>query len=70
MKGVKMFKNGDSFFYILKRYYNENGINKKEYYVSRYTYCQKWDYCFDRTLMFTNQQDAENKAQFLNKMAK
>ena len=64
-------KEGDTFYYILKRYWscNENGkdVEHLEFNVFAYEFSRKWHHCFDENLMFLNRNDAEKKAREMTK---
>lgn len=65
LKGTEL-KDGDTFYYVLKRYWsrNENGKDTEhlEFNVFAYQFDNRWHHCFDESLMFSNKEDAEKKA--------
>ena len=62
------FKDGDTFYYPLKRFYTtEDGRTHLQFNVFSYNYCKKYNHCFDQSLMFTTREKAELKAIELNR---
>ena len=56
----KLYKEGDTFYYILHNY------DSNEYYTMAYEYHKEYDHCFYHSLMFKSKEEAENRASELN----
>lgn len=63
-----LYKDGDTFYYILPRFYlDSSGIEHKQFYVMRYQYWDQWNHCFNQDWMFKTEKQAKEKADQLNK---
>lgn len=54
----ELLEEGDTFYYILPRFYSENNVQHKSFHIFAYEYHKKYSNCFDENLMF----DTEEKA--------
>jgi hypothetical protein len=53
---------GDSFFYILPRYYSENNSEHKTFHVFQYKWCNKYSESFNEDYMFDSYEKAYIKS--------
>ena len=58
---TKKLKEGDTFYYILPRIYEENGKQHKTFNVFSYRYCEKYNDCFNQDWMFLTKEEADFK---------
>lgn len=60
-------KENDTFYYVLKTYHTIFGKETIDYNVFAYRYHKDLEGCFDKSLIFQTQEEAEKKAEELNK---
>lgn len=62
-------KENDTFYYVLKTHHTICGKDTVDYSVFAYVYHKDLEHCFDKSLVFENQEEAEKKARELNSLA-
>lgn len=60
-------KENDTFYYVLKTHHTIFGKDTIDYNVFAYRYHKDLEGCFDKDLIFETQEEAEKKAEELNK---